>query len=37
MDVDTNKVVAINIEMEFLLAQSNKKVKESLNTPILLQ
>lgn len=37
MDVDTNKVVAINIEMEFLLAHSNKKIKESLNTPILLQ
>ena len=35
VDVDTNKVVSVNTEMEFLV--NERLVKESLNTPILLQ
>lgn len=40
VDVDTNKVVSINLEMEFLLnagTRAEKRVRESLHSPVLLQ
>ena len=35
VDVDTNKVVSVNTEMDFIV--NDKYIKESLHTPILLQ